>query len=970
MHKHAPTQSQTAAIEATSGPTLVLAGPGAGKTYCLIERVRFLIESVGVDPGRICVFTFTNKAAGEIAERLTGLGGELDRVKRGTIHSFCAELLREFGEEVGLQPGFNIADERYQESVLRKLRVPSKKRKGLLTRFARYRFCGTTLGYLDRRIYSAYQRLTLDRNVADFDTLILKAAQLFRIDSIAEQVRARWDEVLIDEFQDLNQIQYAIVRRLALEHRHLFAVGDDEQSVYSWAGADPRVFGSFQDDFAPVEVVHLEDNHRCPQAVLDPARKLISLNAALFANRTPQRPTRESGFPIIALSFADEEAETRWLLQDLRRDRLEHDGALQWGDVGIVYRKHKIGAVLESAFLNAGIPCCLAQGHALSDDDVVRYLIAALRVIANPQDTIHHELFYETVLPPAFVDTVRAEAERDGRSLLRQLEHVARNSPAAHPDAKKIWRGHYALRNLEALGKNHRALGPLVEAILSEKVGTYRTVLEEHHDELSDPAAHEDVAALAERIRRAVESGAPVWIPRVGGVAIPARRILQEMGVSTVEVGGAPSADAVRVTPADLPSLGFALGLFKTAQLLRSSGFEMSFSDDFTAIDLETTDKDVESAEIVELAAVRVRHGRIVDEFRSLVKPRVPIAAAALRTHHISESVVADAPYFEEVWDEFRAFCGSDVLIAHNGYKFDFPILRRMSAKLPRSRDLCIYDTLPLARTLHPTTSAKLEAIARLYGVRVPQWHRALDDSRALARLFPALCEVRTQFARKTALVNLLDQLGVALALSERSELCDEAQKFLDFISPYSLGRYSDCLDCYAREREEWGDPELPTVDELITLLGGHLQMERVRAERTAQSRYPEALGRLRRLIEACERGELPSSICAFLERAMLSQHDGAEARPNRVNLLTMHSTKGLEFSRVYIVGVEDEQLIPIPRDGTLNKLELEEARRLLYVGMTRTKDRLVMTRAKTREGKSTGGSRFLDEIEVPVQFI
>ena len=148
------------------------------------------------------------------------------------------------------------------------------------------------------------------------------------------------------------------------------------------------------------------------------------------------------------------------------------------------------------------------------------------------------------------------------------------------------------------------------------------------------------------------------------------------------------------------------------------------------------------------------------------------------------------------------------------------------------------------------------------------------------------------------------------------------------------------------------------------------MQMERVRAERTAQSRYPEALGRLRRLLEACECGELPASICAFLERAMLSQHDGAEARPNRVNLLTMHSTKGLEFSRVYIVGVEDEQLIPIPRDGALNKLELEEARRLLYVGMTRTKDRLVMTRAKAREGKSTGGHRFLDEIGVPVQFV
>ena len=947
----------------------MLAGPGAGKTFCLIERVRHLIEAKEVDPGRICVFTFTNKAAGEIADRLKGLGDDVDRVKRGTIHSFCAELLREFGEEVGMLPGFGIADEDYQRSVLRRLRVANKRQKFLLNAFARHRFCGTTLEYPERKIFEAYQKLTLGRNIADFDTLVLKAAQLLRIDAIASQLRGRWDEVLIDEFQDLNEIQYAIVRRLAMDHRHIFAVGDDEQSVYSWAGASPRVFQAFRDDFAPVALVQLEDNHRCPRTVLDTARKFIAQNTTLFDNRTPQRTTHESPFPVAALAFADEEAETNWLLQDLRRDRMENDGKLQWGDVGIVYRKHKIGSVLESAFLNAGIPCCLAQGHALCDDDVVRYLIAALRVIANPRDEIQHELFYEAVLPSALFDTARAEAERDGRSLLRQLEHIARSSPAAHPDAKKIWRGHYALRNLEVLAQTHASLQSLVEAILSEKVGAYRTVLEDHHDELSDPESHDEVVTLAARIEETIERGGSAWIPRMGGAEIPARRILLETGIRAVHTGGAPPDGALRITDADLPSIGVGLGLFKAAQLLRSGGFAMSFSENFTAIDLETTGNEVDLAEIVELAAVRVRHGRVVDEFHSLVKPRVPITSGALKTHHISETVVADAPYFEDVWEKFRDFCGSDVLIAHNGYTFDFPILRRMAAKLPRGRDLSVYDTLPLARTLH-RTSASLSSLSRMYGVRLAQWHRALDDSRALAKLFPALCEDRLQFARKTALVNLLDQLGVALALSDRQSLCDEARKFLDFAQPYSLGRFSECLDNYARERAECGDPDLPTVDELITLLGGHQRMEHLRAERTAQTRYPETMGRLRRLIEACERGELPASICAFLERAMLSQSDGAEPRPNRVNLLTMHSTKGLEFSRVYIVGVEDEQLIPIPRDGLLNKLELEEARRLLYVGMTRTKDRLVMTRAKTRDGKSTGGHRFLDEIGVPLQTV
>src|SRR5436309_15993543 len=149
---HIPSPSQREAIEAGAAPLLVLAGPGAGKTFCLIERVRFLIEHLAVHPSRICVFTFTNKAAGEIAERLQReLGDHVERVKRGTIHAFCAELLREFGERVDLQPGFGIADEPYQKSVLRRLRVPRKMQNGVLDAFSRYRFRGDALRQRSQR---------------------------------------------------------------------------------------------------------------------------------------------------------------------------------------------------------------------------------------------------------------------------------------------------------------------------------------------------------------------------------------------------------------------------------------------------------------------------------------------------------------------------------------------------------------------------------------------------------------------------------------------------------------------------------------------------------------------------------------------------------------------------------------------------------------------------------------------------
>src|SRR6266550_4750933 len=136
-----PSLSQREAIEAGSGPILVLAGPGAGKTFCLAERIRHLIEQESVDPGRICAFTFTNKAAGEIASRLAKhLGERASRVKGGTIHAFCAELLREFGTRVGLKPGFGIADEDYQRAALRRIGAPSKWAGNLLVRFSAYRF--------------------------------------------------------------------------------------------------------------------------------------------------------------------------------------------------------------------------------------------------------------------------------------------------------------------------------------------------------------------------------------------------------------------------------------------------------------------------------------------------------------------------------------------------------------------------------------------------------------------------------------------------------------------------------------------------------------------------------------------------------------------------------------------------------------------------------------------------------------
>ena len=955
---HTPSNSQRAAIEAEPQPLLVLAGPGAGKTYCLIERIRFLVDKRGFDPARICAFTFTNKAAGEIASRLEKhLGSKAERIKRGTIHSFCAELLREFGSHVGLEPGFGIADEDYQLLVLRRIEGHRRWHRQVLTRFSGHRFRGDELKHNDRILYETYRDFLSLRNLLDFDMLVLKTAELMRVSDVAEEVRSRWDAVLVDEFQDLNPVQYMVIRSLTLGHKNIFAVGDDEQSIYSWAGADPQVFLTFVNDFGVVTKQQLGENRRCPTEIVALARRLLTGNTPIFSDRRHAEADHASPFAVAALSFPTGDEEIEWIIGDIRSDRNKNN--LAWGDFALLYRTHEIGNAAESAFLAAGIPCRMAHGRALAEDPVVGYVVNALRVISDTSDPIYQEEFLKVVLPKALFEDARVKSEENGQTLIAQLEQMASALPKEHGDRRKIWRGFYALRNLAALGACHKEISTLVDELLSQRVGEYRTVLEENHDELSDPAEYEEIQTLARRLTVAFDNSLTVWIPRMGGLEIALKGILHGIGLNRVQLGGVPPKDAVSVGHSDASGFGIALGLFKAAQLIRSAAFSNHFRD-FTAVDLETTDNDVSHAEVVEIAAVKVRGGAIVDQYHTLVKPRVPIAAGAFDTHGISAEEVADKPFFEQMWPAFREFCGQDVLVAHNGHRFDFPIMRRMSENIP-GQPFITYDTLLLARELH-SGSAKLVDLARAFGVDPGQSHRALDDTKALALVFLALGDAKVARARKTALDNLLDYLGIGLALSDEEVLGDEAKRLRKLTRTFALGRYTNCLDVYREERDEAGDDTITSTEDLIALLGGEDLMMRLRSEKTADQRYPAAMQRLRPLLDLFEGKLLNDQITGFLERIALSKMDGVEPETARVNLLTLHSTKGLEFSRVYIVGAEDSAL---PGGKDPSKREIEEARRLLYVGMTRTKDRLVLTRVDERNGKPTGGNKFLDEMNL-----
>ncbi|HTD69797.1 MAG TPA: UvrD-helicase domain-containing protein, partial [Gemmatimonadales bacterium] len=836
-----PLPQQRLAIEAPLGPVLVVAGPGAGKTFCLIARINHLINTLGIAPERICAVTFTNRAAEEIAVRLAHtLGDRAEAITRGTIHALCLGLLRDHAEAAGLRKGFGVADEQYQRVILGRLHVPLEQRGSLLNRFSRHRVQKQDYELTpdDARLYREYATWLAHRNMLDFDDLVAKAEELLRSrGDIADTIAARWDYLLVDEFQDVNAVQYDLLKRLAAPHGNFFAVGDDEQSIFTWTGADPYVLVRFSRDYGIDRPIVLDKNCRCSRQIFETARRVLAQNPQLFEKQLSAE--QESAHEVGAFAFRDEEEEASWLLEDILADRAA--AGLGWGDYAVLYRRHKVGEYLEGRLVRAGIPCRLARGRSLVEDDVIKYVVAALRIVRDPGDSVALEAFARCVLSAHFLQEVEAAISSQGPGdFLAAIRALARRRPAQDPDTKKLWRLVFQVENLRALARSHRTLAPLVDEILSQSVGPYRNALEERHDELTDPAANPEAVQLAERLAAAIAAEQDIVIEPQGGLEIALRGMLVAAGVRHVPT----STNLHQPPPTSIPS---ALILFKALQLSHARELDTAL-ERYVTFDFETTDKDVEVCEVVEIGAVRVVGGEIVDRFHTLVKPYRPITPGATKLHGYTDADVRGARSFAEVWPEFRAFIGDDVLIAHNGQHFDIPVLRRLAAGQDGVDSLVFYDTLPLVRSLS-RDSAKLEDLALRFGIAAGRAHHALDDAVTLAKVYRELERQRGIRARKAVLVNLLDYVGLALAL-EQGAKSGEREILFKLAKFYTLGRYSDALAFYEMERERTGGDSAPPVDEVIRRLGGRALMTRLRAEPDPAQRYPAAVARLRALMD------------------------------------------------------------------------------------------------------------------------
>jgi len=962
---------QWKAVTAPIGPVLVLAGPGAGKTRCLAGRIAHLIQREGAEPSRICAITFTNKAAQEIAARARhGFGHVAEHLTLGTIHALCLKILRPFAKQMGLAPGFGVADDEQQRLILRRLHVHKTGQGSLLTRFGRRQHQGYNLTTREEKLFQDYQTELRGNRLIDYDDILVLTRQLLEQDpAVLFDTQNHWDHVLVDEFQDLDFTQYAILKLLASRHRSIFAVGDDEQSIFSWRGAEPSIIGHFMRDFGVLVAIQLNVNCRCSKTIFDTARRVLR-QGELYARREITA-RHESPYPVEVIGHDDETAEAKWLVEHIRADL--NESGISRGEYAILYRTHEIGARLEEALIAAGIPCQLGKGRAISDDPVVAQLASSLWLVLDEDCELEIERLARYSLSEALLAEL---ATQPGSSLRDKLRRHAQGENG--PDGRKCWRLLYQIDNLKSLRQVHGNLSNLINAILSLGIGAYESPLDQIADSLVDPISIPAACEMGRNLAEVAARNGRVLIPAKDGLELPMKHLLKKVFPSLQveylkDATNQDSRDLVLALPTtsaepqDPDAIGgntprsATLEIFKALQVAASSQFRKVFTD-YVAFDTETTDKDVDACEVVELAAVRVRDGKIVDQFQTLVRCSRPVAPGATAIHGYVGADLADQPTLEEVWPSFRAFIGDSVLVAHNGHKFDVPVLKRLTLSWDGLAGVNFFDSLPLARQLFPKGGLRLADLAERFGVDAGRSHHALDDTICLAQVFERLQDERLRRIRVSCLANLIDWLAVGLALEGPLSGADELEVIYRKGSRRALSKFSTVLYDYEQEAAANGIV-CPPVAEIIDRLGGRDLQQQIRQETAPQDRYPETYARLQQLIASAASDTLEGAVRCFLDRLALSRSDGAGIDPDRVCLLTFHATKGLEFSRVYVVGVEDNQLPGFHAMQENRENDIHEARRLLYVAMTRAKDRLCLTHCRQRNGRPTGGTLFLSDM-------
>lgn len=487
---------QREAVLCTEGPLLVLAGAGSGKTRVLTHRIAHLVEDLNVAPWQIMAITFTNKAAAEMRERLQSLiGGGARGMWVSTFHSMCVRILRTDCERVGFAKGFTIYDDsdskRLIEQIMDELNIDKKRYPipALRNRISQAKndlqvaevFAEKTsdqVGQVAARVYTRLQERLRQLNAFDFDDLLLYTWLLLKNHpDVLAAYQNRFRYLMVDEYQDTNHAQYVLTQLLAAAHKNIMVVGDDDQSIYSWRGADLRNILDFEKDYPEARVVKLEENYRSMGNILAAANAVIANNLT----RKPKKlfTSKPAGDKISVYSATDERDEGRWIASEIEH---QHGEGMSYNQIAVFYRTNAQSRMLEDMLMRAGVPYRLIGGTRFFDRAEIRDVMAYLNLVVNPaNDVAAHRV-------------INVPKRGIGKTTVEHIDYVARETGITFLQAAELCIADDQIRSAtrkaiaEFVALIHEAQGyagdlrKVVEAIV-DKAGLIRVLEAENSDD-------------------------------------------------------------------------------------------------------------------------------------------------------------------------------------------------------------------------------------------------------------------------------------------------------------------------------------------------------------------------------------------------------------------------------------------------------------------------------------------------------
>lgn len=1041
---HELNEKQVEAVFHKNGPILVIAGPGTGKTKVITHRIAHLIRQHKVKPESILAITFTNKAAEEMRDRVNKEIGEPhgSNIHVSTFHAFCVKALREHAQHINLSENFAIFDQEIQDEIMaevvRELNlIPNVYPTWLLRNVLSETKCNNdkspdevlhnveTISEIDdpdaiasiKSILNAYQEKLDEYNALDFDDLLIKTMTLLKQSpDVQQEYHKSISHILVDEYHDVNNVQYRLLQLLCDPSTlNLMVVADEDQSIYSWRGSNPQYIADFKTDYTP-HIVTLDDHYRCSETILHAAQEVIAKNP-LRQQQHVLKPHKDEGRTIYHYTFTTPTEEARAIIKIIRN--LVKQRKVSYRDIAIFYRTHRLADVLEEQLYRTGIRFQRIRSTNTFDD---AYLKGFLSYLCLVQWQLPRDLEYAINFPEKRIDDltwVRLKwlAQRKDLTIVELLKDIDSYKEDVGPLTRRnILQFWHELDTLTEKTEDHNIES--IEQMLTSRLELFRSPYRtkelsiiENQPELTKLGLAQDVLYSALDRGEAIQVTARYGIDEYCAALIFSEtlktylnqdvhiqflpknisvksdesnsmksdskesvQLLKQNAVNlligefgelsegnqetrTILIGTTQSEESGAIK---LQSEGVrSIAALKLCQRLLSR-FETPNMSDMVIYDLETTGVNPKSANIVEIAAKRLNViGNEIESYHRLVKPPGGyIPRSVTRVHGISTEDVKNEPSIEIVLPEFCSFIQDRILIGHNVARYDNPILERdLQTYLKRNLRNPHYDTLITARKLLPRQRHSIEALAEKFSIQHDKLHRAMKDVEANRLIFKQLIKTDLQKREVKSLTEFLPLIGVAIhakaAVPDERITNTEISAFLNAVKRYVKAYHTNLFDELPLE-----SIEKEQITEFIDLLS-QSDVPILRED----TEWLEARAKFRNLVMKFKKVGTGSSLSDFLDyQKLLTNFDELDDNAEMVTLMTLHAAKGTEFPVVIIIGME-EGSFPMWKQG-ITEEEIEEERRLFYVGMTRAQDQLYLSSTNYRYGdRELATSMFVREM-------